>query len=125
MSKISSTIGRSLCLAAALCFASPAMAQAQMPGEAAIPLSTTIPDLIEQTANPPNEVGQDALAASDAELAEARGGFVWFYFVVVGATAVLRTCTRVNCVKLGVTVFTSASAARRFICQRNPRLRIC
>lgn len=125
MSKISSTVGRSLCLAAALCFASPAMAQAPMPGGAAIPLSTTIPDLVEQTANPPNEVGQDTLAASDAELAEARGGFVWFYYVIVGTQAVLRTCTRVDCARIGAAVFTSAAAARRYICQRNRRLRIC
>lgn len=69
-----------------------------------------------------SETGTDA---TDEELVEARGGFLWFYYAVVGTTAVLRTCSKVDCVRLGVSAFTSISAARRYICNRKPRLRIC
>lgn len=117
----SAVLGRAACLAAAICFATPAAAQA--PPAENQPSATTNSAVTTQ----PLSIEWDSIqSATDAELSEARGGYViLFYYAVVGTTAVLRTCSRVDCVRIGVTAATSAAAARRLICKRKPRLRIC
>lgn len=101
MTIVGSTISRRLCLVAAMCLATPAIAQAP-------PVEATV-----------------ASPATDAELEQARGGLVWAV-VLVGLRAgqvAIRICgSRADsCVRGAAAVFTSAAAARQWACRRYGR----
>lgn len=100
-----SLIGRGLTVAAALAFATPGVAQPTAVAEALSPA--------------------EAELATDEELQQARGGWVWVV-VIAGARAsqiAIRMCASKtdSCARGAAAVFTSASAARRWVCNRYGR----